>query len=932
MKRKLRRWFSCPHWLVFLGSFFGCDLILAAESNPSSLWDMFSDLTFTPSTHDASVRLLAKLFGSVPGISGLLDAGGDTLIGLVLGLFNTGILAISGVFLSYTITKILTETSMDGSTMGKNSTIWTAIRCSLGTSLVVPTTGGYSIINGIVMWVVLQGVGLANMVWGKAVEALNTQNHISTSALVKNSDTDHFSADLSLVDYGLDSRNDVTAQKTNDKNVGVSDLLRSLCCSCAVRRAISSELVRSSDRDYLVKNNLPLYGTTSINGQITYSFPVISDTAAKTLYDKRADNSKLTLKKIKEYNGACGQFILNADSSVIAGYDSIIKTILSKLSPIATSLIDGTNGKDPQKPEDFVVYRQNNSTVYLSDLRKEGSYIDPYKSFLNKASELNYPLGVNTLLETALQYQATATALNKSSQASKSGQDLTAEMTKNGWINAGSYYQNINDLKAALADQSSIKRLTTPKGEQHSPQNNDALFKPSLNNTTADNRLTNAYNWIYRLIPLVKLRYKASVAASEAPNAAPSVDDTSLVQAVQNKISLFLRETSGSNAKIIASLVAAGISIALNPIQAVIIAMPLLTYVLDEIFTYSANTILTAWNENAGKQDPILRLKHLGDAMMTAAVDGFQHITKTFTTISSSSVAGGAVYRLIAVAAAPASLFGASIGTVDAMNGWSDFFHEVATLLQSIIFVKVPLLLAILGPIFVSGVILAVYIPAIPYLLFLFGALSWILAVLIVMVAAPVICFLMLWGGSSQDNPFLSREAEQFIMQLLGVFLRPTLMIVGLIAGVFIARAGVDLLNLGFEQFFNMILDGANMTEMLPQIKLATVMVIYTFIMVSVVNMSFSAIHLLYSETMRIAGINSPVNGYEERQLESIKGSVQKFNETGISGTREGISNVRHGGKFNSHAGSDRTRNEEKTKTASQGSGKGAGGTNDAKK
>ena len=242
-----------------------------------------------------------------------------------------------------------------------------------------------------------------------------------------------------------------------------------------------------------------------------------------------------------------------------------------------------------------------------------------------------------------------------------------------------------------------------------------------------------------------------------------------------------------------------GVAIAASPITAATVAIPLLIKVLDGIFTCSVNTILTAWNENAGQDDPIMRLKHLGDAMVTAAIDGFHYITKTFTTISASSVAGSAIYRAISLAAAPGSMFGATTGTVEAMNGWSDFFHEVASLIQAIIFVRMPLLIAVLGPIFVSGITLSVYVPAIPYLLFLFGSLSWILAVLIVMVAAPVICFLMLWGGSSQDNPLLSREAEQFVMQLLGVFLRPTLMIVGLIAGVFIARAGVDLLNLGFE-------------------------------------------------------------------------------------------------------------------------------------
>ena len=42
---------------------------------------------------------------------------------------------------------------------------WGAIRAVLGVGLLVPGTTGYSLIQVFVMWVVIQGVGLADTIW-----------------------------------------------------------------------------------------------------------------------------------------------------------------------------------------------------------------------------------------------------------------------------------------------------------------------------------------------------------------------------------------------------------------------------------------------------------------------------------------------------------------------------------------------------------------------------------------------------------------------------------------------------------------------------------------------------------------------------------------------------------------------------------------------
>ncbi|HBS52203.1 MAG TPA: hypothetical protein DEA62_04400, partial [Coxiellaceae bacterium] len=204
-------------------------LSLAQPFPSSPLWDMFQNLTFTPPSNDMSVAFLARMFGAVPGVA-QLATGGTTILGTVFGVFNAAILALSGVFLSYTITKIVTETTMDGSAMGKGTTIWTAVRCALSTSLLVPQASGYSMINGIVMWVVIQGVGLADITWSSAMDYLKaggTTYAMPTSRV-----------DYSLINWDVKTGNTNIDKSNLPVSVGSTDVLRSLVCAYSVHGAL----------------------------------------------------------------------------------------------------------------------------------------------------------------------------------------------------------------------------------------------------------------------------------------------------------------------------------------------------------------------------------------------------------------------------------------------------------------------------------------------------------------------------------------------------------------------------------------------------------------------------------------------------------------------------------------------------------------------
>ncbi|MHC6072362.1 DotA/TraY family protein [Ralstonia solanacearum] len=107
-----------------------------------------------------------KVLGAIFG--GLLDSGGgsDPLLAGIK-MFNGGCLIIGGILAAYTILAGTLNTAHDGEMLGKKfSSVWIPVRYSVGTALVLPVVGGgYCVMQALVMWLVVQGIGLADGVW-----------------------------------------------------------------------------------------------------------------------------------------------------------------------------------------------------------------------------------------------------------------------------------------------------------------------------------------------------------------------------------------------------------------------------------------------------------------------------------------------------------------------------------------------------------------------------------------------------------------------------------------------------------------------------------------------------------------------------------------------------------------------------------------------
>src|SRR5688572_20342112 len=118
---------------------------------------------FQLADNDQSILFLGQIFGNVgAGLSGT----GPTLLANMFKTFNTILLVVGVIFVVYTTVMGVIATAHEGEFMGKKwNSIWIPLRMIMGIVALVPTKSGYCAIQVVIIWLVVQGIGAADMVW-----------------------------------------------------------------------------------------------------------------------------------------------------------------------------------------------------------------------------------------------------------------------------------------------------------------------------------------------------------------------------------------------------------------------------------------------------------------------------------------------------------------------------------------------------------------------------------------------------------------------------------------------------------------------------------------------------------------------------------------------------------------------------------------------
>lgn len=759
--------------------------------------------------NDASLGYLVQIFGNMNGIipspSGGLPAGGSvTLLGTMFKTFNGIVLTVGALMLVYITVVGVMVTAHEGEFMGKQyHKIWTPLKTVLGIVLLVPLGSGYSTIQIVMMWVIVQGIGAADSVWQSALIYLKVAGS----------------------PYAQISAPTVGAFQTTQQ------LFKGLVCDASARFSqpnptpsiASSGYYCGGPRvgDFCNSEGAPPFNPNATTyqlgpqgscGTLTYCSPCSDMTDIKCLGCQAQITALANIiptlagiaQKIAQLDYAYRDFYKNSwntadnpDWQFI--YDYCAANGVSKESCCQPSFSPFAMATQSCK---------SRSPTFFPSPYKRGYGQNPEDAAV---SNIYWPYGLQPLygktdfINTAVNYYASQMdgVMTAYIQSKMNTGDLTDDLKDaytTGWIFAGSYYyivaqMNNDSQKNAMPTLSMSTQIPITGSSMDGLRNNTTTANAVLNSTAG-----------------------SSGGALGAISSLGSSGVGSIVDSGMGSVGKNFATLSGSTANPVVQMQSAGFALLIIT-QALFSALVLATIVLG----IAGN--INVWAAGFGVMDPV----------------------------------------------GPAAIL--------------------------MYFVFVPAIFALFGLMITYGGLLGVYVPLIPYVIFTFGAIAWFLATIEAMVAGPLVALGILSPSGGGHGHEILGKAEPALMLLFSIFLRPTLMIFGLMAAILLATVIGNMINTAFwgpvaaaiarggiesssgQSAGSKVVTAAAFSKNI--LEFIIFLGAYIAIMVAALNKCFSAIHILPERVLSWISGHAVPGG--ETGLEEMKGAVTKA-AAGVTG------------------------------------------------
>ena len=264
----------------------------------------------------------------------------------------------------------------------------------------------------------------------------------------------------------------------------------------------------------------------------------------------------------------------------------------------------------------------------------------------------------------------------------------------------------------------------------------------------------------------------------------------------------------------------------------------LIQFVTSLFIGLSPTSINNIYQAQATNANPILLVAQMGNGIVN-------HVWSTYISIALISMG---------ITAGLSAIPFVSIGTA------------IVVLMISLISIIFPIMTAL----FVAGLTMTFYLPLIPFVIFTFGVIGWFIAVVEAVIAAPLVAM----GLGNPEGHAILGKASPAVVQLVNVFLRPALMIFGLLIGMMISYVGVWLVNQGFVYaFVGASQEASSISNSL--FKPLALLFLYVIIVMQVLQKSFSLIYIIPDEWAKWLGGNVKGFGGEAEAEKAIAGGVQ---------------------------------------------------------
>lgn len=879
---------------------------------------------------DLSAKFLTNIFGSEL-VSNICAAPGSvSSLGRIFQVFNMGLVVFAGGFISYAAVSSAIGKASDGGQAAGKSNPWVPLRLATGTSLLVPLKSGYSFIQLIVMWSVLQGVGLANSIWSKQLELLGSPQTIEPQQSVQ-STYGHIFNGLSMLDS-----NNLTLGKKDDR-LKVTNMFAVGTCLAVLQKANTAAQALST------------------------SIPNINYTVSDICYsddNQRYDDSYMCAGGNLINRNVCGVFKFDDETKNLSPAKSLamsqlklqIKNSILEAKAKATEVLDG------------MIYTDQYAIAQTEDCQSSSSVCTTLKLMYNNIDKEALRLVKNE-------------ENNKTTVLTTDKQAWTDPAKLQGWITAGQYY-----YKFSAQETDEVLEFNFAESQKYLPRIVKAFNIPGMSSSDNTNTLNNAYtkkkfsigtpeetfDYLlkkFRLVidkNLVKKSFDKQKTIGFSEDIVSNTDNNHQSNPIEkgalllkNKIYASLLKPAtdldsvleGSVFRLTSMIdfITPGADIRLSaPLDNLIVLLTLsageitgldlrkntwVTVRTDQTTIHSENNLGSCWasknpennflekciRDNAGivgylysyykkasiedennklkataTIDPLTNLSNIGINIMRYAVDYWVNTLSAIYSISQDLMIRYSIAKIttalvsgLASAIPYAGTVVSTIGSV--LISILDVLYSIDTYNLSLF---MPLGLAISSVIFLMGVMLGMYLPFLPFMIYTFTAIGWIIAVIEAMIAAPLVAL----GVTHPQGHDLLGKSEQAIILLLGIFIRPSAILLGFIASIYLLKEVLMLVNTGFLTLIPSTLsvsDGLNVNQFIANnIMIFGVLMVYIYIIMAVVNQVFSIIFQVPEKILRWIGA-APEHSGISQMVGEVKQGAQSGGQTLAQGGQQ---------------------------------------------
>lgn len=698
---------------LFLLIFAGAAL---AATNPGIVSDAVSGKT------DISIAYLSSVFGTVTGV---LTGTSGQMLGKLIYQFNQGMLVVAGCWLAFSTLQICFKSGMSGSFMqqqdGKSAPL-ICLRVALGFGFLIPNPStGYTLLQGIVMQVTVQGVKLADQVWEYGLDYLNAGGALWSRPIQQSSSDTNLRRSNAIM-----SNSDINAILGDETKTDV-DVPAHFTNLSMIQRIMAMEACMVSSSIELTRNNSSSDSDDTASGYAPSSMP-LSVYENLTNFSFEFPGGYAT----KSRNTNCGVVFWNTNQSYSGGMDDCVqdgagssnskcefshlalKEVIIDLLPAVHKLVCAKTANSEQSPECSGVDTDTDTATYIADAMMSATI--NFKNLID-------PLVRDSMMNSSTKEDALS---------------FTSQAKTDGWMVAGRYYWDMLQLED-FYDKTMTNKAAY---ESFIPNNYSSWDNTWVPNSMALANTVMTYTLSSQGIPLAKSYMGGFTDASKAGTAV-----------LPSQASNAMAATTTIPLAIAGFMVIPGFTALFS----------IISDMIQVILSFSQYSTTALGGLGA---EPISWLHHLGMKLISL---GFN------------------IWIGFAIAMLPVALITNFCSAVSPAQGT---VKMVLDWLQ-------PILLGAAVGFIAIGFSIGFYIPLYPYMLFTFGVISWIIAVIEAMVAAPLIA---LGITHPEGHDFLGR-ASQALMLLVGLFLRPVLMLIGLFAGMILCQVSLSIVLYTFSGF-----------------------------------------------------------------------------------------------------------------------------------